>query len=60
MTSAQKLKQQKLMEADASDSFSSEDESSREKPRRIPKATFWAPTERQSAEGGWLPRGEKN
>ena len=38
MTSAQKLKQQKLMGADVSDSSSSEDECSREKPRRTPKA----------------------
>jgi hypothetical protein len=38
MTSAQKLKEQKLMEADVSDPSSSEDGSSREKPRRTPKA----------------------
>jgi hypothetical protein len=38
MTSAQKLKEQKLMEADVSDPSSSEDGGSREKPRRTPKA----------------------
>jgi hypothetical protein len=38
MTSAQKLKQQKLMEADVSDPFSSEDGSSLERPRRTPMA----------------------
>jgi hypothetical protein len=38
MTSAQKLKQQKLKGADVSDPSSSEDECSREKPRRTPKA----------------------
>jgi hypothetical protein len=38
ITSAQKLEQHKLMEADVSDPSSSKDESSREKPRRTPKA----------------------
>jgi hypothetical protein len=38
LTSAQKLKEQKLMEADVSDPSSSEDENSREKPRRTPNA----------------------
>ena len=38
MTSAQKLKEQKLMEAEVSDPSNSEDGSSREKPQRTPKA----------------------
>jgi hypothetical protein len=55
MTSAQKLKEQKLMEADVSDRSSSEAGSPREKPRRTPQAASNSKGAAAAVASGRLP-----